>query len=200
MAVALAGTLVVHASWSVPGVSSVHARAAAMPRGEKPTVTKQAKAAVVSWDRQEIAPGSPMDHYVVTAHHDGDGPARPDITRTVQAGGTMTESVTFTADAMAGGTWHWTVTPKFCRWIGTESKDSKSLTFPAGPAARSVSPAPTSTSTSEPVAKSPTPTAQLPSASTEATAGRPEPSMSVQSEPHPTGSESGGTEAPPTTP
>jgi hypothetical protein len=175
--VALAGTLAVNASWSIPGASAVKARSAAMPRGEEPEVTKRTQTALVSWDRQEIAPGSPMDHYIVTAHHVG-ATIKPDITRTVPASGDPIESVIFTTEEMAGGTWRWTVTPKLHLWVGLPSKESRPLTFPAGPAAKSVSPAASAPLSGSSVSRVPPPTPR--------TSSSPAPAAPADSRPEPT--------------
>ena len=150
---AFAGTLAVYADWSVPGTTTVETHAAAMPRGEKPEVTKQPGAVVVTWGRQEIAPGAPMGRYVVTARRAGAG--RPDITRTVKTTGGPTESVTFAAAELAGGTWQWTIAPGLHGWTGDEGPKSEALTFAGAPAARQVSPSAAAPTTVEPVAPSP---------------------------------------------
>lgn len=131
-ALGLAGTLTAFAGWSIPGTVTVKARAAKMPRGVAPSVAKQSKTAVVSWSAQEIVAGVLMDHYLVTAHS-ADEPPLPDVTHTVAAAGSSTEFVTFAADEVAGGKWHWTVIPKFRQWAGAESAKSQKLNFPGVP-------------------------------------------------------------------
>ncbi|GAA4930555.1 hypothetical protein [Actinoplanes utahensis] len=161
MLVAFGGMLAVYADWSVPGVSAVTAQAAGMPRGSTPRILEKPGEVVVRWRRQEITPGSPMDHYLVIAHHAG-GPAKPDISRTVVAGGAATESVSFTTGELAGGRWYWTVTPKLHGWSGDASPKSEELTLPAAPAARPASPSGTATAGGGAVEPGPATTATAP--------------------------------------
>lgn len=137
----LAGTVFAYAGgWILPdNRATLAASVAKMPRGVEPSVAKQSGQAVVSWTAQEIVPGSLMDHYVVTAHHVG-APARPDIARTVAASGNPAESVAFAGTELAGGTWNWTITPKFREWIGAAGRRSRNVVFPAVPVARPADP------------------------------------------------------------
>jgi hypothetical protein len=129
-----AGTISAYAAWSVPvDTLTVTAEAAEMPRGVTPRVAPRDGEAVVSWDAQELAPGTRMDHYVITAHHVG-APARPDITQTVAATGAATETHAFEASAVGGGRWFWTLVPRFASWSGAESAASAELSFPAAAA------------------------------------------------------------------
>ncbi|MFG1989212.1 hypothetical protein ACGFJ7_04420 [Actinoplanes sp. NPDC048988] len=160
-ALGIAGTLVAEADWMIGGSAEVRARTAGMPRGVKPSVAKQSKAAVVSWSAQEIAPGIRMDHYVVTAHS-VDVPMLPSISRAVAATGKATESVVFGADEVAGGRWYWTIVPRFALWTGAEGGRSTKLNFPAPTkAAQAVA----EVARAAPTA---TPAAPVPTASTEA--------------------------------
>jgi hypothetical protein len=131
--VGIAGTVVAYAGgWTVPdGRATLTAPVAKMPRGVEPSVARQGGRAVVSWSAREIVPGVRMDRYVVTAHS-ADAPPRPDVTRTVTAGGGATESVVFPAAAVTGGRWSWTITPRYRLWTGAESPQSRRLAFPAG--------------------------------------------------------------------
>ncbi|GIE27675.1 hypothetical protein Ait01nite_007200 [Actinoplanes italicus] len=141
IAMGTGGTVLAYAGgWILPdNKATLAAGVAAMPRGVKPSVAKQSGQAVVVWPAQEIAPGSLMDRYVVTAHHTG-ASTKPDIARTVVASGNATESVTFTGAELAGGTWNWTIRPKFQEWIGAASGKSHNLAFPVAPVARSATP------------------------------------------------------------
>jgi hypothetical protein len=166
VAMAAGGTVLAYAGgWIIPdNKASLAAGVAKMPRGVEPSVAKQSGQAVISWTAQEIAPGTLMDHYVVTAHHVGT-PAEPGIARTVAASGNATESVTFTGTELAGGTWNWTITPRFREWIGATGRKSRNLVFPAAPVARSANPSgavaapptPGSGGGPSPVTSSPTP-------------------------------------------
>ncbi|MEU4687523.1 hypothetical protein [Actinoplanes sp. NPDC023714] len=131
-----AGTVYAYAGgWTVDGRLGVTAKVAKMPRGAEPSVAAQSRRAVVSWSAQEIVPGVLMDHYTVTAHSVSDPPA-PAVTHTVAADGGATESVTFTVAEVAGGTWRWSVTPRYLGWTGEQSRLSRRLTFPAAPATK----------------------------------------------------------------
>ncbi|MBU2671036.1 hypothetical protein KOI35_46820 [Actinoplanes bogorensis] len=131
--VVAAGTIAANASWTIPITGTVNARTAKMPKGVKPSVAKQSKAAVVSWSAQEIVAGVKMDRYTVTAHSAGT-PARPDIVWQVTASGGVSDTVTFAAAEVSGGTWSWTIVPHFAIWAGAESNPSKALTFAGTPA------------------------------------------------------------------
>jgi hypothetical protein len=138
VAMGAAGTLTAYANWSTPGTATVRGRVAAMPQGVEPSVAKDGKAAVVSWSSQEIAEGADMTAYVITAHSVDTSPAKPNVVHTVTATNSGTHSVTFTAGELAGGSWKWTLTPKFHTWTGAESPPTKKLTFPAAEPATSL--------------------------------------------------------------
>ncbi|MCO8272313.1 hypothetical protein M1L60_17100 [Actinoplanes sp. TRM 88003] len=123
-----------NAAWVIGGSAKVTTRSAKMPKGTKPSVAKQSKAAVVSWSAQELVPGVKMDRYTVTAHSQ-DNPAKEALVREVEASGGASESVTFAASAVAGSKWKWAVIPHYAKWSGAEGGLSKALTFPAAPAA-----------------------------------------------------------------
>ncbi|NMO50475.1 hypothetical protein HH310_04615 [Actinoplanes sp. TBRC 11911] len=155
----LGGTLTAFADWAVPSTVTVKARAAKMPRGVQPSVAKQGKTAVVSWSAQQLAPDAGMDEYVITAHS-LNAPPLPDITHVVAATGGPSESVTFSAAEVAGGTWQWTITPGFRHWVGNESKKSSRLTFATAPAATKTAATGTDAATTDPAPRvePPTPT------------------------------------------
>lgn len=132
-ALGAAGTVYAYAGgWTVEGELVYSAKAAKMPRGVEPSVTKRSRQAVVTWGAQQIAPGVWMDHYVVTAHSDST-PPKPDVTRTVAAAGEPVESLAFAAADVAGGGWRWTITPRFRNWSGQKSPSSRRLSFPEVP-------------------------------------------------------------------
>ena len=173
-AVVAVGSLAANAEWVIGGSSKMKTHTAKMPRGTKPSVAQQSKAAVVSWSAQEVMPGVKMDRYTVTAHS-ADVPAKPDIVREINASGAAGETITFAAEQVAGGQWRWTVIPRFATWVGPESRPSKALKFAPPPAANLVeasparkaapaissipAPVPTAESTPEPVDKPTTPSA-----------------------------------------
>ncbi len=133
-AAGVAGTYLAYADWAVPAnTATITLRVAAMPRGVTPSVSKQSKTAVVSWSAQEIAPDVKMTRYVVTARSQ-DGSVKPDLVQEINASGSSSESVTFSAAEVAGASWKWTVTPRFGNWAGAESAQSKTLNFPAATA------------------------------------------------------------------
>ncbi|MBB4696870.1 hypothetical protein [Paractinoplanes abujensis] len=131
----VAGTLVANAEWLIGASADAKVRATKMPKGVKPSVAEQNKGAVVSWSAQEIAPGVKMDRYTITAHSQG-APARAAIVRRVDSTGGESQSITFAADEVAGGTWRWTVRPHFASWTGAESGLSSALKFDPAPSAR----------------------------------------------------------------
>jgi hypothetical protein len=171
VAVALvsAGTLTAHAAWLVPGPVGLKIRTAQMPRGVTPSVAEQDRQAIVSWSAQQIAPGTAMQRYVITAHS-VDRPPLADVVHTVVATGADAQSTVFAASEVAGGNWYWTLAPTFEAWVGRESRRSGRLGFPVAPAAvsriavPSTAPSPTVTPTTSPAPSvaptttSPTPT------------------------------------------
>jgi hypothetical protein len=137
-ALGIGATVLAYADWTVPvRLVATEARAATMPRGVPPKVAKLGSLAVVSWSAQDLAPGLPMDHYLVTAHS-MDSPSLPDIARDCVATGARTQSVTFSGAELAGGLWYWTIGPEFRLWRGAGSGRSRRLAFRAEPAAESV--------------------------------------------------------------
>jgi hypothetical protein len=190
----IAGTLTAFADWAVPGTVTTKARAATMPRGVQPSVVKQLKTAVISWSAQQIGPDAWMDEYVVTAHS-LNTPPLPDVTHTVTATDGPSESVTFSAGEVAGGTWQWTITPHFRHWVGPESRKSSRLTF-AVTAAATKAEAPAAVAIrveppAEPVEEPPTPAAPKPET---------EPTSTHEPTPEPTEAATSTPPAPETTP
>lgn len=209
-AMGAAGTVMAHAAgWVLPdNHASLIAGVAPMPRGAKPRVAPQNGQAVVSWTAQQIAPGSLMDHYIVTAHHVGDAD-RPNITRLIAASGATTESATFASTELAGGTWYWTTAPRFREWTGPASEKSRDLPFAERPVERSAapskppatappgSPSPGVSSSAPVVRESPTVegTITVPDKQPETTT--PDPVRSADPPPLPVESTGSGVEAPP---
>ncbi|MCY1140698.1 hypothetical protein OWR29_22095 [Actinoplanes sp. Pm04-4] len=154
-AVVAAGTLTANAAWIIGGTANVKTRTVKIPKGTKPSVEDQSKAAVVSWSAQELVPGVKMDRYTVTAHSQ-DTPAKSAIVREVEASGGVSETVTFAAAEVAGGKWKWTVIPRYAKWVGAESGLSKALAFPAAPTAKAAETAPAA-KTIAPTTVAPTP-------------------------------------------
>jgi hypothetical protein len=147
------GTVAANANATLPSTTTrVSIRTSKMPEGTAPRTALQSGKAVVSWSAQEIVPGVKMTAYRVTAHYVGDG-HRPDVARIVTASGGSAESSTFTAAELGGGTWRWTIAPKFERWVGGDGKRSDAVAFPL-PAAPV---APSMTSPPEKVAVDPSP-------------------------------------------
>lgn len=209
-ALAAAGTMFAYAGgWALTdNAASITTNMAKMPRGVEPSVAKQNGQGVVSWTAQEISPAVLMDHYIVTAHRAGSS-AGPDVTRTIIASGGATESATFTATELAGGTWNWTITPRFREWIGDASRKSRDLQFPAAPAARSAEPAVSASASPSgspsPAASSSTPTIRSSPSAEDPTkvpekqpeTETPEPVRSEDPPPQPVESAGSGVEAPP---
>jgi hypothetical protein len=163
VAVASAGTVIAYAGWPVAsGPVQVKVRAMDMPQGVRPSAARSGPDAVVTWSAQEIGPGATMQSYVVR-RHDADG------ARAVKAFDPVA-GTTFTDPAVPAGRWYWTVTPRFARWTGAESRKSENLRFtapePTAPVAntaatRAPAPAattrPSTTGGSEPAAVPPAP-------------------------------------------
>jgi len=144
VAVASAGTVIAYASWPVPSRPvKVKVHAADMPQGVRPSAARSGADAVVTWSPQEIVPGETMQSYVVR-RHDADGAA------VVKTFAPVTRT-TFTDVAVPAGRWYWTVTPRFARWVGEESKKSENVRFTA--------PAPTSLVANTSAAQAPAPAA-----------------------------------------
>ena len=159
----VAGTYVAYADWTLPATSmTVALRAAAMPKGTKPSVAEQSHTAVVSWSAQEIAAGVKMDHYLVTAHNQDETP-KPTIVKEVVATGNVSESVIFSAAEVSGSKWRWTVTPRFASWTGAESGLSKAIKFDPAPAAVLVEAPASKVAAPAAVPTAPAPTAESPS-------------------------------------
>ncbi|MDY7084516.1 MAG: hypothetical protein SYR96_05365 [Actinomycetota bacterium] len=158
-ALVVAGTLVANAEWMIGTTGEAKIRTVKMPKGVKPSVAQQGKAAVVSWSAQEIEPGAKMTRYTITAHSQG-AAAKAAVVRQADSTGAESQSITFAASEVAGGTWRWTVTPHFASWTGAESGLSSALTFAPAPAAR--------------LAEAPAPKTAIPTATT-APAARPTP-------------------------
>ncbi|WP_430780896.1 hypothetical protein [Actinoplanes sp. G11-F43] len=212
-AMAVAGTVFAYAGgWALAdNTTSLTAKVAKMPRGVEPSVAKQGGQAVVSWSAQEIAPGSFMDHYLVIAHPVG-APAKPEITRTVAASGGVAESVAFSGAELAGGTWNWTITPRFRDWTGEAGRKSRNLRFaavaPAREAAPSASPSTAPSGSPSPAVSSSAPkvtASPVPKQSSKEPAQEPEresetsaPAESAGPPPSPVESTSGEVKPPPT--
>jgi hypothetical protein len=153
LGMAVGGTLVANAAWLIPGEpTSVKLTTVDIPRGPEPKAVKDEGAAVVSWSRSEIAPNVPIQSYVVS---------RRDVAgRAPVKTFTPTTGTRFTDSDVPVGTWTWTVTPRFAKWTGDESKPSKPMAFPppkvaatsALPAAKPEGDAPAPASTVKPKA------------------------------------------------
>ena len=144
VAVASAGTVIAYASWPVPSKPvKVRVHAADMPQGVRPSAARSGADAIVTWSPQEIAPGETMQSYVVK-RHDADDAA------VVKVFAAVTRT-SFTDVAVPAGRWYWTVTPRFARWVGEESKKSENVRFTA--------PAPTSLVANTSGAQAPVPAA-----------------------------------------
>ncbi|MGW4941709.1 hypothetical protein ACWEOZ_08990 [Actinoplanes sp. NPDC004185] len=141
---ASAGTVIAYASWPVPSKPvKVKVHAADMPQGVRPSAARRGTDAVVTWSPQEIGPGETMQSYVVKRHDADDASV-------VKAFAAVTRT-TFTEVAVPAGRWYWTVTPRFARWVGEESKRSENVRFTA--------PAPTSLVADTSSAQAPAPAA-----------------------------------------
>lgn len=160
--VVIAGTIHATASWTLKASTTVQRiETASLPRGLTPDVAREGSAAVVSWEQQRASNGEAMTGYLVIAHSRST-PPQPALRREVDAGKARDRRVTFAAKDVAGGSWVWTITPKFHAWAGAESEPSAELTFPAlkapttaatradtAESTNTTSPTPTTTSTSE---------------------------------------------------
>jgi hypothetical protein len=123
----LGGTLVAFANWTVPSkLVKYTVHTAKMPRGVTPAVGKVGRDAVLTWFPQDIAPGTPMQSYIVTRHSVTDAGLIEEFPPTT--------ATTFTDDGVGGGKWYWTLRPKYEQWEGEEGRKSDRLTFPAIPA------------------------------------------------------------------
>jgi hypothetical protein len=152
----ISSTLVAYASWAVPSQVAIgQAVAGKMPQGVTPSAAIQDGRAVVSWSAQELRAGVRMQRYVVTAHSVDTTP-RPDVARTVVAGGASTESAVFTSAELGGGKWKWAITPRFETWVGAEGRLSGKVTVPAPTAASVVADA--VLTTTAPTVPAPAPT------------------------------------------
>ncbi len=122
-----AGTVIAYANWSIPSKPvKVRVHAVDMPQGVQPSVSSSGADAVVTWSPQEIAPGATMQSYIVTRRSATDAAA-------VKVFAPVT-AMTVTDTAVPTGRWYWTVTPKFAKWTGAESKKSATLKFTASAA------------------------------------------------------------------
>jgi hypothetical protein len=123
LAMAVGGTMVANAAWLIRGEpTAVKLMTADMPRASEPQAVKDEGAAVVSWSRVEIAPNVPVQSYVVSRR---DVAGRAPVKTFAPTTGTRLTDIDVPA-----GTWTWTVTPRFAKWTGDESRPSKPLAFP----------------------------------------------------------------------
>jgi hypothetical protein len=125
------GTLVAYAQWSIPGRGTVRITTAAMPAGSTPEAEKHGDRVTVSWAAETIAPGVPMQKYVVTAHDTQPSP-RADVAHTV-----TTTTATFTLAELGNGKWSWSVVPRYQLWSGAEGPRSTPLVPVGGNQSRS---------------------------------------------------------------
>jgi hypothetical protein len=176
----IAGTLVANAQWIIPGQGTVRITTAVLPAGSIPHTKRDGANITVSWAGQVIAPGVPMQKYVVTGH-DAQSPPRPDVTRTVAA-----TTATFTLAELGVGKWSWAIAPKYELWSGAEgSRSTPPVTVEGSPGqstALLAAPAPAAGALGKPASERPVATATTTPAAapmtvptTEAPAKRPEP-------------------------
>ncbi len=135
VALAGAGTAVADAAWLIPGTpTTVALTTVDMPRGPVADAVKDKAAAIITWDRQEIAPDVVAHDYVVR-RHDVAGRA-PVKTFAPTAKSTLTDT------DVPAGTWYWTVTSRLAGWAGAESRPGKPVAFRSGkaPATRATAP------------------------------------------------------------
>lgn len=117
LALLLTGGVVAYATWSVgSNGAKVVAKAATMPRGERPAAVRRGATIAVSWAPSFIRRGTPVDGYRVTRH------AANGRTKVVCSVGT-----TQCTDAdVRVGSWTYTVQPTVGRgWIGASSVPSR---------------------------------------------------------------------------
>jgi hypothetical protein len=159
-ALLIAGTVSAFADWTTETPLSVlEVKVAEMPRGRTPIATASGNDAALSWDASMIA-GTPAERYIVTRV----GAAQQTVVcAKVAATGCRDRDV-------PDGAWTWRVRPLVGTWEGTDSPDSRSLTFgaakaatPTQPAAGQAPPSPPKTST----APANTPTTDSAKATTE---------------------------------
>lgn len=150
------GTVQAFAGWSTTAPpKAVIGSTASMPRTDAPTAVARKGAAVVTWETQTIS-NRPMTQYIVTGYSVAK-PAGKTIRRTLNATPGVAQSEAFAAKDVRGGTWQWTITPKFRSWTGSESGRSNTCVFPSATPADDVtaatdppSPSPTAAGTKKP--------------------------------------------------
>lgn len=187
LTLAAGGTLAANATWSIPGRSApVALKAADMPSGPKPSISKKDGAAIVTWSPQELAPDVEMQRYVVTRHDADDASSFEAFPATT--------GTTYTDTGVPAGKFYWTVTPRFEKWIGEEGKKSENVKFsaPAASARTAVV-----TGASPPGPPTPTATATTKTAGGGSETADPPPAPAVTTGPAP---EAGPSSAAPTTP
>src|SRR2546427_10548230 len=123
-----AGGLVAGAAWSSQGNGPGAAKSLSMPGGNTPTASVSGTAVTVGWAESDFANGTAVHGYRIQRYEQGGTTA---ITPGAACSGTIT-ALTCTENAVAAGTWQYTVTPVHGNWIGAESQKSQPVTVSTG--------------------------------------------------------------------
>src|SRR3989441_10434596 len=123
-----AGGLVAWAAWSSQGNGPGAGKSLSRPGGNTPTASVSGTAVTVGWAESDFANGTAVPGYRIQRYEQGGTTA---ITPGAACSGTIT-ALTCTENAVAAGTWQYTVTPVHGNWIGAESQKSQPVTVSTG--------------------------------------------------------------------
>src|ERR1700694_5156131 len=128
IAIFSAGGLVAWAAWSSQGNGPGAAKSLSMPGGNTPTASVSGTTVTVGWSASVFANGIPVQGYRVQRYAQGSTTA---ITPGADCAGTIT-ALTCAENAVPGGSWQYTVTPRQGNWVGAESGKSPPVTVSTG--------------------------------------------------------------------
>lgn len=108
---------------SASAAGRAYTDADAVPAGEQPTTSVSGRNITVSWTASAFDDGTAVTGYVVHRYD-----AATDVENTVGAGCTgVLTTLTCTENAVAPGTWYYTIAPRAYAWIGPEGLQSANV-------------------------------------------------------------------------